>query len=86
MAIKEYLNAIKEFTLALSLEDDAKDAYKYRGECYRELATVTSNEEKKSEYNALAEADEKKYKELNKQANNNSNIRDSNDYRQNIYR
>ena len=69
MAMKEFLDAINEFTFAISLKDDAKDAYKYRGECYRELAKVTSDEEKKGEYNALAEADEKKYEELDKKSN-----------------
>ena len=63
-----YENAICDFTKSLSLKDDIKEAYKYRGECYRELAKVTSSNEKEIEYNALAEADEKKYEELNKLA------------------
>ena len=66
MAMKKYPDAIKEFTLTLSLKDDVKDAYKYRGECYRELAKVNSGGEKVYEYNVLAEADEKKYEELDK--------------------
>ena len=69
MAMKEFLDAINELTLVISLKDDVKDAYKYRGECYRELAKVTSDEEKKGEYNALAESDEKKYEELEKKYN-----------------
>ena len=72
MAIKEFLDAINEFTLALSLKDNVKEAYKYRGECYRELAKVASCAEKKGEYNALAESDEKKYEELDKKTNSQS--------------
>jgi len=69
MAMKEFLDAINELTLAISLKDDVKDAYKYRGECYRELAKVTRSNEKGIEYNALAESDEKKYEELDKKSN-----------------
>ena len=67
--MKNYNDAINVFSYAISLKDDVKDAYKYRGECYRELAKVTSDEEKKGEYNALAESDEKKYEELDKKSN-----------------
>jgi tetratricopeptide (TPR) repeat protein len=72
MDMKKYLDAIKEFTFALSLKDDVKDVYKYRGECYRELAKVNSGGEKEYEYNVLAEADEKKYEELDKRFNSQS--------------
>ncbi len=65
MAMAYYSDAIKEFTFALSLEDTAEEAYKLRGKCFRELAKKARGK-KKSEYTTLAEADEKKYEELNK--------------------
>ena len=69
MAMKNYNDAINVFSYAISLKDDIKEAYKYRGECYRELAKVTSSNEKEIEYNALAESNEKKYEELDKKSN-----------------
>ena len=67
--MKNYNDAINAFSYALTLKDNVKEAYKYRGECYRELAKVASCAEKKGEYNALAESDEKKYEELDKKSN-----------------
>lgn len=65
MAMAYYSDAIKDFTQAVSLKDDVKEAYKFRSECYQELAKKARGK-KKSEYTALAEADENKYEELNK--------------------
>lgn len=69
MAMKNYNDAINAFSYALTLKDNVKEAYKFRGECYRELAKVTKSNEKGIEYNALAESDEKKYEELDKKSN-----------------
>ena len=68
MAVKEYDKAIVNFTQAVSLKDDVKEAYKFRSECFRELAKKARGK-KKSEYTTLAEADEKKYEELKNHSN-----------------
>ena len=66
MAMNKYLEASLEFTHALSLDNNVQEAYKYRAECSRELVKTTEDKAKKEEYIACAEADEKKYDELNK--------------------
>ena len=66
MVMEDYSDAIKEFTFALSLEDTPKEAYNFRGKCYRELAKLTSKQEEKQKYETLAEVDKKRYEELNK--------------------
>ena len=42
------------------------EAYKNRAQCYRALADESQDIEKKNEYIALAEADEKECEELTK--------------------
>ena len=61
----QYYDAICDFTHALSFDDSIGELYKLLAECYRALAERTDNELKKKEYVTFAEADEKKYEELN---------------------
>ena len=63
--MKHFADAIEVFTHVLSLKNDVKEAYKYRAECYRSLAKKSRSKVKIAMYNTSAEADEKKYAELN---------------------
>lgn len=63
-AMGKYSEAISEFSNALSIKSDIKEAYKYRAECYRELAKNIKDEEKGKEYITLAKADEKRFEDL----------------------
>ena len=66
IAMKRYTDAIDQFTHAISLNAEIKEAYKYREECYRTLAKSELDTKARNKYIALAEADEKRYEELNK--------------------
>ena len=66
MTIHKYTDAIEEFTCSISLKNDVIEAYKNRAQCYRALADESQDIEKKNEYIALAEADEKECEELTK--------------------
>lgn len=66
MTIHKYTDAIEEFTHSISLKDGVKEAYINRAQCYRALADESQDIEKKNEYIALAEADEKECEELTK--------------------
>lgn len=65
-AMEKYTEAILEFSHAISIKNDIKKAYELRAECYRELSKNTEDKVKKEEYNALAEADERKFENLHK--------------------
>jgi len=58
------IGAISDFSFAILIDDNLKEAYVNRAKCYRTLAGVESDVEKKAELIDKAEADEKKVASL----------------------
>lgn len=63
-----YNDAICDFSKVISINSNIKDVYKYLSECYYRLLDKTSDEEKKKQYVALADANQKKYNEFDNKA------------------
>lgn len=63
-----YNDAICDFSKVISINSNIKDVYKYLSECYYQLLDKTSDEEKKKQYVALADANQKKYNEFDNKA------------------
>ena len=66
MAMNKPIEAIHDFSHALTIKDSIKDAYEGRAQCYRKLAEVEQDPAKKADLIAKAEADEKKAESLKK--------------------
>jgi tetratricopeptide (TPR) repeat protein len=58
------IGAVSDFSFAILIDDNLKEAYVNRAKCYRTLAGVESDVEKKAELIDKAEADEKKAESL----------------------
>ena len=58
------IGAISDFSFAILIDDNLKEAYVNRAKCYRTLAGVESDVEKKAKLIDKAEADEKKVASL----------------------
>ena len=67
-AREQYNDAICDFSKVISINCNIKDIYKYLSECYYRLLDKTSDEEKKKQYVALADANQKKYNEFDNKA------------------
>ena len=67
-AREQYNDAICDFSKVISINSNIKDVYKYLSECYCRLLDKTSDEEKKKQYVALADANQKKYNEFDNKA------------------
>ena len=64
MAIEKINEAIEDFNLAIWLNNDYRKSYENRAKCYRKLAEMEQDAEKKSNLIAKAETDEKKARTL----------------------
>ena len=62
--LDDLAGSLSDCNRAISLKPDYAETYDSRAVCYRKMAEKEKDEEKKKEYIALAEADEKKYNEL----------------------
>ena len=62
--MKMYLEAIYEFSISQSLNEKESKSYSNRSECYRALAEITSDENKKTKFFIKAKEDEKKAESL----------------------
>ena len=58
--------SLSDFSFALLLNENLKEAYVNRALCYRKLAETEEDPTKKAELIAIAEADEKKAEALEK--------------------
>ena len=63
-SMKMYLEAIYEFSISQSLNEKESKSYSNRSECYRALAEITSDENKKTKFFIKAKEDEKKAESL----------------------
>lgn len=63
-SMKMYLEAIYEFSISQSLNEKESKSYSNRSECYRALAEITSDENKKTKFFTKAKEDEKKAESL----------------------
>ena len=69
MGLAMIAEAIADYNKAIELNPNYANAYLGRAECYRKFAENNCDNSKVEEYHALAEADEKKYEELEKKYN-----------------
>ena len=70
MAMNNYIDAINDFTQALSYNPNSIETLEYRAKCYRKLAEAEQDPAKKADLIAKAEADEKVVKSLKKKKKN----------------
>lgn len=66
MAMNNYIDAINDFTQAISYDPNSIETLEYRAKCYRKLAEAEQDPAKKADLIAKAEADEKKAESLKK--------------------
>ncbi|SEV81714.1 TPR repeat-containing protein [Prevotella sp. khp7] len=66
MAMNNYIDAINDFTQAISYNPNSIETLEYRAKCYRKLAETEQDPAKKADLIAKAKADEKIVKSLKK--------------------
>ncbi len=65
-SLDDYSSALVDYDKAINLSNDYPEAYRNRAKCYRKIAEIEMDTDKKAEFITKAEADEKKAESLKK--------------------